>query len=210
MSSRDTLSFHDVEGAGLSDWRWLLGSLHAHFATGNFATGLELVNRIGALAEQANHHPDVDLRYPHLRVTLMSHDVSGITSRDVDLARAISAAAEELGVTADASRLSVIEIGLDTADEEAIKPFWRAVLGLDPGSEGDLPLLWFQPTDPHETPRQRFHVDVTVPPEIAAARVEAALAAGGTLVTTEYEPAWTVLADAQGNQACISTALGRD
>ena len=76
------------------------------------------MNRIGALAEEANHHPDVDLRYPHVNVTLFSHDVFGVTSRDIDLARAISAAAADLGVEADPTATSVVEIALDTSDPE--------------------------------------------------------------------------------------------
>jgi 4a-hydroxytetrahydrobiopterin dehydratase len=144
-------------------------------------------------------------------VRLVSHDVWGVTSREVDLARRISDAARELGVAAEPSRLSVLEIGLDTADEEAIKPFWRAVLGVEEsGLDGDLPMLWFQTTDPHEEPRQRFHLDITVPPEVARHRIDAALAAGGRLVSDDRAPAFTVLADAEGNKACICTAHGRD
>lgn len=210
MTTKTTLTFADVEAAGLPDWRWLLGALHAHFATGDFGTGLELVNRIGALAEEADHHPDLELEYPHVRVKLMSHDVSGVTSRDVDLARRISGTARELGIAAEPSLLSVLEIGLDTADERAIRPFWQAVLGVDASSEEELPTLWFQETDPHPEPRQRFHLDVTVPPEVAQQRIDAALAAGGTLVSDDRAPAFTVLADAEGNKACICTALGRD
>jgi len=210
MSATQTMTYAEVDAAGLADWRWLLGSLHADFATGDFATGLRLVNRIGALAEQANHHPDVDLRYPHVRVTLMSHDAGGVTSRDIDLAGKISGAAAELEVSADPSRLSVLEIGLDTADEASIAPFWRAVLGLDEPSAQELPELWFQKTDAHQEPRQRFHLDITVPPEVAQSRIDAALAAGGRLVSDDRAPAFTVLADADGNKACICTALGRD
>jgi 4a-hydroxytetrahydrobiopterin dehydratase len=210
MSSQQTMTFTEVDGPGLADWRWLLGALHAHFASGDFATGLTLVNRIGDLAEGANHHPDVDLRYPYVRVTLVSHDVGGVTSRDVDLARQISAEAADLGIAADPSRLALLEIGLDAADEKAIEPFWRAILGLDDGSGDELTPLWFQQTDVHDEPRQRFHIDVTVPPETARKRIDAALAAGGTLVSDERAPAFTVLADADGNKACICTPAGRD
>jgi 4a-hydroxytetrahydrobiopterin dehydratase len=209
MTTTTTLTFADVESADLPDWRWLLGALHAHFATGDFATGLALVNEIGAMAEEANHHPDLELQYPHVKVKLMSHDASGVTSRDVDLAGRISAKARELGITAEPASLSVLEIALDTADEEAIKPFWRAVLGVEASAE-ELPMFWFQQTDPHEEPRQRFHLDLTVPPEIAQQRIDAALAAGGTLVSDDRAPAFTVLADAEGNKVCICTALGRD
>ncbi len=219
MATTDTLSFTEVEAAGLDDWRQLFSALHTRFRTGDFATGLSLVNAIGALAEEANHHPDLDLRYPHLNVALMSHDVFGVTSRDVDLARAISAAATELGVEADPSATSVVEIALDSPDYEAVKPFWRAVLGLDDSPahdqelrdlSGSLPTLWFQPTQPHDEPRQRFHLDVRVPPEVAESRIAAALAAGGVLVSDARAPRFTVLADADGNKACVTTGRARE
>lgn len=63
--------------AGLTDWRLVLGRLTARFRTGDFATGLALVDRIGAAAEEANHHPDLSLTYPEVIVTLSSHDVGG-------------------------------------------------------------------------------------------------------------------------------------
>jgi 4a-hydroxytetrahydrobiopterin dehydratase len=218
MTPSGTLTFDEVEAAGLTDWRQLFEALHTRFRTGDFATGLRLVTRIGELAEEANHHPDVDLRYPQVNVKLFSHDVFGVSSRDVELARRISAAAAELGVPAEPSVTAVVEIGLDTWNYEEIKPFWRAVLGMDdhPTFEeelrdlsGALPTLWFQETDPHDEPRQRFHLDVRVPPEIAEERIAAAVAAGGTLVADEHAPRFWVLADAQGNKACVTTGRGR-
>ncbi|MGI8522213.1 MAG: 4a-hydroxytetrahydrobiopterin dehydratase [Nocardioides sp.] len=216
---KQTLTFQQVQDAGLDDWRMLFSALHARFRTGDFATGLELVNRIGRDAEELNHHPDLDLRYPHLNVRLTSHDVGGVSSRDLELARRTSAYATDLGASADPSAVSVLEIGLDTADADAIRPFWRAVLGLTDSTladgelgdgDGALPTLWFQQTQPHDEPRQRFHLDVRVPAEEAAGRIAAALAAGGVLVSDERAPRCTVLADAQGNKACVTTGLGRD
>jgi 4a-hydroxytetrahydrobiopterin dehydratase len=213
------LSPQDVEAEGLSDWRILFRTLHARFETGSFATGLELVNRIGAAAEERNHHPDIDLTYPRVVVRLTSHDTGGVTRRDVELVRTISGFAAELGVPADPAAVQVMELGLDSADREEIMPFWAAVLGLQTTSgddrelvdgSGRLPTLWFQSTDPHDTPRQRFHVDIRVPPEVAAGRIQAAIDAGGTLVTDEYAPRFWVLADAQGNKACVTTWQGRD
>ena len=58
--------------------------------------------------------------------------------------------------------------------------------------------------------RNRVHFDVWVAPELAEARIAAALAAGGRLVTDEFAPSWWVLADAEGNEVCVATALGRD
>lgn len=98
--SQRILTPADVHEAGLADWAAQDATLVARFATGDFATGLELVNRIGASAEDANHHPDLTLTYPEVGVTLTSHDVGGITSRDIDLAQLISGHAADLGVDA--------------------------------------------------------------------------------------------------------------
>jgi 4a-hydroxytetrahydrobiopterin dehydratase len=218
MTPTGTHSFDEVEAAGLTDWRQLFEALRTRFLTGDFATGLELVGAIGRLAEDANHHPDVDLRYPHVNVTLFSHDVFGVTSRDIELARAISAAAAELGVGADPSATAVVEIALDTWDHEEIKPFWRAVLGMADhphehqelrDSAGSQPTLWFQETDRHDEPRQRFHLDIRVAPELAESRIAAALAAGGRLVSDQRAPAFVVLADPQENRVCVTTGRGR-
>jgi 4a-hydroxytetrahydrobiopterin dehydratase len=214
-----TLTGHDVEAADLPDWRIMMHALQTRYRTGDFATGLRLVNRIGAAAEAMNHHPDLDLRYTHLNIRLYSHDVFGVTDRDLRLARTISELAAEEGVAADPGVVSLVELGLDTPDHTAIKPFWRAVLGLRDHPEydqevrddnGDLPTIWFQKTEPHEEPRQRFHLDIRVPPEVADERIAAALAAGGVLVSDERAPAYTILADADGNKVCVCTWKGRD
>ena len=210
------LSGDQVAEMGLDDWRPILGHLDARFATGSFEKGLALANRIGELAEAANHHPDLDLRYPHLGVRLTSHDVGNMTQRDVDLARQISEAAAELGISADPAVLQEVEIGLDTWDADEIRPFWAAVYGVDPHEGGDivdpdgtLPTLWFQESPEHEEPRQRFHLDLRVPPEVAQGRIDAAVEAGGTVTSDEAAPRFTVLADAQGNKVCICTHVGR-
>ena len=217
---KTVLTYPQVKEAGLADWRWLVGALYARFATGDFATGLVLAERIGAAAEEADHHPDLDLRYPHVAIRLVSHDVGGVTERDLRLARRISEIAAELGVDAAPAEVQAIELGLDTGDHVGTLPFWRALLGyadssvyptreiLDPN--GHLPTIWTQRTDTHETPRQRWHFDVVVPIEQAQARIDAALAAGGTLVSDERAPAYWVLADPEGNKACVCTPEGRD
>lgn len=217
MNSVETLTGSQLEAEGLDDWRILFQALHTRFRTRDFATGLRLVVAIGAAADELDHHPDLDLRYGQVGVRLWSHDAGGVTQRDVRLARLISELAAAGGVAAEPASLSVLEIALDTEDAAAIKPFWRAVLAMadSPAYDelvdpvGTLPTLWFQETGPHEVPRQRFHLDVRVPPEEAEARVAAALAAGGTLVTDEHAPRFWVLADGQGNRACVTTWLGR-
>lgn len=86
--------------AGVGDWGVEADAAHAVFLTGSFAAGVALIERIGVLADAANHHPDVDLRYPSVTVRLTTHDAGGLTGKDVALARGISQVAKELGVSA--------------------------------------------------------------------------------------------------------------
>ncbi|WP_437583100.1 4a-hydroxytetrahydrobiopterin dehydratase [Paramicrobacterium sp. CJ85] len=84
--------------SGVEDWHADDDHARARFNTGSFAKGVEFVVEIGKLAEEANHHPDVDLRYPNVTVTLSTHDVSGLSQRDIDLATQISVAARNLEI----------------------------------------------------------------------------------------------------------------
>ncbi|WP_110238585.1 4a-hydroxytetrahydrobiopterin dehydratase [Nocardioides gilvus] len=210
------LTSAQVDEAGLHDWRLLHHALQTRYRTGDFVTGLSLLNRIAAVAEEMNHHPDLDLRYGHLNIRLFSHDSLGVTGRDVRLARRITDIARDVGVEAVPEGLSVVEIGLDTPDRAAIAPFWAAVLAMESPTtddevrddDGDLPRVWFQESGGEE-PRQRFHLDVMVTLEEAPRRIEAALAAGGRLVSEGDAPAFVVLQDAEGNKACICTMQGR-
>ncbi|MDF8265663.1 4a-hydroxytetrahydrobiopterin dehydratase [Luteipulveratus sp. YIM 133296] len=151
---KQKLTAAQVLEAGIDDWRPILGRIKARFRTGDFATGLALVDKIGEAAEAAGHHPDVSLTYPEVLVTLSSHDVGGITSRDVDLARRISGFAADLGAEADVAGLTQLELGLDTTRSEQNAPFYAALFGgevkdgepVDPS--GQVPTVWWQ--DPTE------------------------------------------------------------
>jgi len=213
-----TLTTDEIHEAHLDDWRKLAQALHARFLTGDFATGLRFVSAVTEAAEHANHHPDVTLTYPWVDLKLISHDVSSLTQRDVDLARRISEIAREQGIAAEPTALSEVELALDTADLAAVGPFWAALLTgstdavggddvVDP--RGRVPLLWFQHTDAHETPRQRFHLDLWVPHDVAEERIAAAVAAGGRVVDDAPAPSFVVLADPEGNRVCVCTCLDR-
>jgi 4a-hydroxytetrahydrobiopterin dehydratase len=215
---KTVLRYPQVQAEGLADWRFFLMKLHTRFKTGSFVKGLELVTRITEAAEEANHHPDVVLTYPQVDVDLYSHDVGGVTSRDLALARRISEIAAELGVESAPREVSTLELALDVPDGDVVKPFWAAVLDYDaepyhevqdPGGRNNT--LWFQeaPGATGEV-QQRFHLDIVVPREVAEERVAAAVAAGGTLVSEEAVPAFWVLADAHGNKVCVCTADGRE
>ena len=68
---------------------------------------------------------------------------------------------------------------------------------------GRVPNLWFGDVDEHESTRQRFHIEVYVAPEVAAQRIAAALAAGGTVVDDSDAPSLTVIADQDGNEGVV-------
>lgn len=217
-ADRHLLSDADVAAEHLADWRPMFQVLAARFETGDFATGARFVEVVATLADELDHHPDVDLRFGHVEVRSWSHDVGGITARDVRLARRVSSAAADLGLRATPGVLQSVEWALDTWDAAEVKPFWAAVLGLREAADdavdpdGRWPSVWFQPTERQAgigESRQRWHADVRVPPEVVEARIQAALDAGGTLVSDDEAPAYWVLADAQGNRACLTTWLGR-
>ncbi|WP_298885532.1 VOC family protein [uncultured Serinicoccus sp.] len=217
MSPTDPTHHELSTDPGLGDWRVLLDRLHTRLLTGDFATGARLVGRIAEVADELGHHPDVDLRYGHLSVSTISHDVGRLTSRDRDLALAVSRLAREEGVTAAPQEVSAVEIALDVLDLPAVEPFWAAVLGFETDGEGRLvdgagrlAPMWFQQMEEARPGRGRFHLDVDVPHDLARQRVDAALAAGGRLVTDEFAPAWWVLADPEGNEVCVCTWQGRE
>ena len=102
-----------------------------------------------------------------------------------------------------------------------VLPFWRAVLGyVDDAAQDELgsnamvdptrigPAYWFQQMD--EPRPQRNRIDVTVPHDVAEQRITEAIAAGGHLVNDGAARAFWVLADAEGNEACVATWMGRN
>jgi 4a-hydroxytetrahydrobiopterin dehydratase len=107
-------------------------------------------------------------------------------------------------------------------DIAAVRPFWRAVLAYtdEPGRDGPTsaivdplrrgPAVWFQQMDRPRPQRNRIHIDVSIAHDEADERLAAALAAGGTLVSADAARAFWVLADAEGNEACICTWQDRD
>lgn len=210
------LTTQQVFDAELADWRKLSQRLHARFATGDFVTGTRFVTAISDAAEDANHHPDVALTYGSVEVSLMSHDSGGLTDRDVALARTISGIARDRGIAGEPEAVRVFELALDTANIGGLGPFWQAVFGGEltddeviPASP-DVPLLWFQGTEPHDEPRQRFHVDLWVPHDRLDELVARAVGAGGTIASDTRSPAFVVVADPDGNKVCFCTCLERD
>ncbi len=72
--------------AQLPGWKIESGELVRTFEFPDFVAALHFVNRVGELAEQAGHHPDIDIRYNRVRLALVTHSAGGLTEKDFDLA----------------------------------------------------------------------------------------------------------------------------
>lgn len=73
----------------LSDWTRSGDTITRTIAAETFPAGIEFVRRVAEVAENANHHPDIDIRWRRVRFTLSTHDSGGLTALDVSLAREI-------------------------------------------------------------------------------------------------------------------------
>ena len=192
-------------------------------ARGRLQSAPRLVQAIGELAGLDVHHPDVDLRHDGVTVRLITiaEDYFGLSERDIELARQISAVAHDLGLAADPSAVQTVLVIPGAPVTAEVMPFWEAVLGyerrgdspdedlVDPRHRG--PAFWFESMDaPRADGGGAIHVAIWVAPDQAEARVAAALAAGGHVVRDASAPAWWTLADAAGNEADIATMLSRD
>jgi 4a-hydroxytetrahydrobiopterin dehydratase len=93
MSAKQKLSDADIQSflAQHSEWSLLDGKLSREWAFADFDGAIAFVNRVATVAEKANHHPDIDIRYNKVVLGLISHDAGGITTRDAKMAAQLSA-----------------------------------------------------------------------------------------------------------------------
>ena len=75
--------------AGLPEWKLEQGELVRTLTFNDFRQAMKFVNQIADLADNAGHHPDIDIRYNKVRLALMTHDAGGITQSDISLAENI-------------------------------------------------------------------------------------------------------------------------
>ena len=75
----------------LDGWTREGDSIRKTYTLDSFAAAIAFVNRIAELAERANHHPDIDIRYDRVACTLSTHSEGGLTERDLKLARQLDA-----------------------------------------------------------------------------------------------------------------------
>lgn len=100
---RDPLVGEDEVQAALSGpltaWGLLGGHLVRQVECRTFLEAIEFVTSVAEAAERADHHPDIDIRYRMVTLSLITHDSGGLTQRDLDLAEAIDAVASDYSVT---------------------------------------------------------------------------------------------------------------
>ena len=224
----DMLTGEQIAEANLTDWRKLAQGLHARYVVDDFGTSARFVTAVGEAGDTLGHHPRVSIGHGYVDLELVTDDaiyrddegtehvIEWVTQQDVDLARLITEIAAAHEVDADPASVSEIELGLDTAHPGTIAPVWAALLtgtaeaqGRGTPSDeirdatGRVPNLWFGDADEQGAPRQRFHLEVYVAPEVAEQRIAAAIAAGGTIVDDSNAPSLTVIADQDGNQGVV-------
>jgi 4a-hydroxytetrahydrobiopterin dehydratase len=208
-----------VDAAG---WRLVLGAIYTEVPARSLVEATEAASlSVSAVGADGQGHLTVDIRADRAVLRLQSADVLGVTGRDVRLAHDVSGALIARGWQATPATVQAVEIAIDALDIPLVRPFWKAITGYadEPGSElnaalvdptGRGPEIWFQQMDAPRPQRNRIHIDVDVPHDAAGARINAAIEAGGRLLSDDAAPAFWVLADPEGNEACICTWQGRD
>ena len=211
-------------------WRLVLRSLMTSVAVASLADAVAVVELAAAVCgADADGHLRADVRRDRALLSVLALDSTSVTARDVDLARRIGDAVTERGLRVDADvgsdgvrSAQAVEIAIDALDIAAVRPFWKAVMGYvdEPGRSGpqdalvdplgQAPAIWFQQMDEPRPQRNRIHIDVSVPHDEAQRRITATLAAGGRLGYVAEAPAFWVLIDPEGNEACVTTWQGRD
>jgi 4a-hydroxytetrahydrobiopterin dehydratase len=219
------------DAVGDLGWRLILGAVQTQVQVRSLISAAAVATTTAAaVGPEADRHLDIDLRTDRVVLRLMDSRAGATTGRDLRLAHQITEVLTAQGFPAtpgldDDRVVQEIEIAIDAIDIPAIRPFGAAVTGYvdEPGPldepVGELalvdplhrgPTFWFQQMDAPRPQRNRIHFDIDVPHESAQARIAAALAAGGTLINDSAAPAFWVLADPEGNEACICTWQGRD
>ncbi|HEY3548503.1 MAG TPA: VOC family protein [Propionicimonas sp.] len=215
-----------VPGSPLSertaaDWQQVFSAMACYRITSpTHQAGLAAA--AAALADDAGFPLMIDLR-PGLVILdsgkdLWEPDTHGLDLDFADLAARLQAAARDLGATVDPGLPRFVQLVLDAADVAAVRAFWVAALGYTPDRRAGVsdiydprrlnPVLLFQEIDTSETERRRqrnrVHLELAVPHDLAQTCLATAIAAGGRLLQESAE-SWLV-ADPEGNELAITTA----
>lgn len=207
MSEQGWRSFLAAEG--VEDWVVLHGGATAVFRVGSMAEAARLAEGVAQVPDLAGSGVLLTIADAALTVRL-SRDIWLLESRHVELARAVSAVARAHGAVTDRAAVQEVQFVIAAKPDAIDVSFWRAVLGYMPMAEDNAgdPLghgstVWLQELDEAKPLRHAMHIDVSVSREHVAARLQAALAAGGRIVDESHAPSHWTLADRAGNRVCI-------
>jgi 4a-hydroxytetrahydrobiopterin dehydratase len=208
MSEQGWRAFLAAEG--VDDWVVLHGGATAVFRVTSLGDAARLAEAVARVAGLEGSGARLTVGDDRLAVRLRS-GVFRLEERHIDLARAVSAAAQAHGAVADRAAAQEVQLAIAAKPDALDVGFWRAVLGYDPLADDNAldPLghgstVWMQELDAVKPLRHAMHVDVSVAREHAEARVAAALAAGGRIVRDGDAPAAWILADRAGNRVCVA------
>ncbi len=91
MSGRTKLTEKEISESlsALPEWSRTGSSITRTFEASSFIKGISFVQEVAGIAEERDHHPDIDIRYNRITLTLSTHDQGGLTALDFDVARAV-------------------------------------------------------------------------------------------------------------------------
>ncbi|MEV8373765.1 VOC family protein [Kribbella sp. NPDC056861] len=197
------------------DWRLLFGAM-TFYPTTSSKQAIELATAVAELADAAGWPLLIDLRPEGVAIDTGKDQWENDEEAFKALALQVQTAARELGLTADPTRVRLVQFAFDAVDIPAVQAFWLAVLGYQRDPREFLsdiydprrlnPVIMFQQLDaddPRRQQRDRVHLELLVPREQVQTRVATGLAAGGELL-----PDGLTLTDPEGNELGIRALDG--
>jgi len=210
-------SGHDAaDGSDTSDWRTVFSAI-VHYPTGSAVESAALATSVVGLATDAGIPLHLDLGSDGVTVDSGKDAWESAPEQFAAVAGRVQAEARRRGHAADPRRPCFVQFGVDALDIPAVRGFWAATLGyrIDPREQvtdivdprGLGPVMIFQRLDPSELDRRRqrnrLRFALTVPHDTVAAHVDAAVGAGGRVLTARGDR--HVVADPEGNEVVISS-----
>lgn len=206
----------EVSPAELSEvvtkWRLIDGRMHLLVDCDNFSRAMDFVAMVAEVADDMEHHPDIDIRYNKVHLVLSARKDHRIAPEDVTSAKAIGSLVKAAGLTILNEELRQTEISIAAKDIAVVLPFWQAVLGYEKASDHLLvdpnrlgPDIVFAQLDEALPDRGRVSLNLYVPHDQTEQRLKNALVANGYLLSKKKAPAYWVLADEEGNEVTVNT-----
>jgi 4a-hydroxytetrahydrobiopterin dehydratase len=194
---------------GVEDWVVLHGGATAVFRVGSLPEAARLAVAIAEAPGIVGTGALLTLADDRVTVRL-TRDLWRLEAPHVEQARAVSAVARALGAAPDRAAVQEVQLAIAAKRDAIDLPFWRTVLGYAPMADDNAvdPLglgstVWMQEIDEAKALRHAMHIDVSVARQHIAARLSAAVAAGGRIVDESRAPSHWTLSDRAGNRVCL-------